>query len=136
MEDKLDKLTDALLQVQDLVKRTGKGKAGKTAGNMVKWQKNCLIDPVNVASETTIYHSALGMIDQGSQGPNLDTEVEHPNLNIDSDKRFSSSSEEFPIDTSRESGDVLTPNVQIAGQSGNREPARTSMIADPQPSTS
>ena len=88
MEQKLDKLTNALVKVQDLVKRTGKKvlvsrRTGKGKPN----------EPVvNKESETTIYHNAV---------PPIEPDIMHHALPVVTgteeltDKHFSSSSDEM-----------------------------------------
>ena len=108
MEEKLDKLTDALVQVQDLVKKTGKRvvKQGRvTAGT------GSSVGPAGGAeSATTIYQNAIQPIDQVSSRLE-DLQVDE--TNIQQVNRLSSSSEEMPIDTSDEMMDISQNEINF-----------------------
>ena len=132
MEQKIDKLTDALVTVQGLIQKTGKSLAhqrkcsSSTGQNLVRVRD----------SETTIYHNVvlpLSDLDQskakGSHGNQLPV-----------NNRFSSSSEEEAnVDTSDELLQLDETIFGFSAKAAVQQPSVTQAPTqqnDPQPTTS
>ena len=121
LEGKIDKLTSALVVMQDMMQKQGKDKSGNVQLTIIK-------------SGTTIYHNAVPPIEHNDDI--FDRLM--ANLDLDLSKRFSSSSEEGQIDTSDEVIDVNCNNIDIVA-GANMQSGKDSGPKDDgrlQPSTS
>ena len=126
MEQKIDKLTDALIVVQGLIQ---KGCKPTEKRNSVR--SKSLDGTVNALSETTIYQNALQEITQ----PTVTGQPTLPNSQTSPSKHFSSSSEEGgQIDTSDKLININDSLLHISAAIPTE--GRNSQIHDPQPSTS
>ena len=112
MEQKIDKLMNALVNVQDLIIKNGKDRAVNK--HSVANKKNSNLFMSQTDSGTTIYHNALQRIETD---PISDLQG----------KRFSSSSEDEPQgDTSDKMIDfvVMENHINITAEAANNVPDR------------
>ena len=132
-EQKIDKLTNALVNIQDLILKNGRNSDNKVRGKSITANRN----PIQTSSATTIYHNALQPLSSmnNEQLPDV--------TQVNQTKRVSSSSEEdAPIDTSDELFDLTDHENVIDFVAGavtrqttdNQREVRTSQLTDLQPS--